>query len=77
MLSFFHTFIIIVCYNGSVRLRNQTSFFDGRGYTSQGRVDVCLNGTYLPICDLGWDSRDAQVVCNQFFGSSYGMFKLR
>ena len=76
MLSFFHIYIIIVCYEGSVRLRNQTSFFDGRGYTYRGRVDVCLNGTYLPICDLGWDSRDAQVVCTQVIGSSFGTFKL-
>ena len=45
--------------------------FDNGLQTVQAHVLVCLNGSYLPVCDLGWDDRDAQVVCNNQFGSNY------
>ena len=53
-----------------VRLRNLTSTYNQLN-TIHGRVDVCSNGTFLPICDVGWDNRDAQVVCNDIYGSDY------
>ena len=34
-------------------------------------MDVCSNGTFLPICDVGWDNRDAQVVCRRQYGSDF------
>ena len=38
-----------------------------------GRVEVCVNGRYQSICDAGWDDHNAQVICNQRYGSRYGM----
>lgn len=42
-----------VCTEGDVRLL----------FTQ--RVQVCLNSTWGNICNSGWDSRDASVVCRQ------------
>ena len=32
---------------------------------AQGGVQVCLEGDWVTVCDLGWDDVDATVVCNQ------------
>ena len=42
-------------------------------------MELCLNGTYGAICDIGWDDSDAAVVCRSLgydapmFGKSQGM----
>ena len=46
------------CYNGEVRLA-------GGHIPSEGRVEVCFNGHWGTVCNNGWDSRDATVVCSQ------------
>ena len=34
-------------------------------------MEVCINGTFGAICDVGWDQLDAQVACREFgFNSS-------
>ena len=69
----------IPCYGeGSVRIANNTSTFsrnfDG-GFTSTGRVEVCYNGSYGSVCDVGWDDEDASVVCRRHFGIENGLSK--
>ena len=53
-----------VCNNeGAVRLLvgNQTS-------STEGRLEVCLNGMWGTVCNDGWDTNDARVVCRQLQG---------
>ncbi len=46
------------CESGSLRL------VEGL-VPGEGRVEVCLGGSYSSVCDIGWTSEDAQVACRQ------------
>ena len=46
------------CSEGSIRLT------DG-DVEQEGRVEVCVNGVWGSVCDNGWDTTDAYVVCQQ------------
>ena len=46
------------CITGTVHLA------DGP-LQSAGRVEVCINRVWSTVCDVGWDSSDAKVVCRQ------------
>ena len=51
------------CTHGALRL------VDGRS-SNEGRVEICINGVWGTVCDGGWGSNDASVVCRQL-GLSY------
>ena len=43
---------------------------------SQGRVEICIHGSYSTICansGHGWTNEDAAVVCSELGFTRYGM----
>ena len=59
------------CVRGDVRLVNGTNVTSS--VPREGRVEVCINGTFGSVCNKRWDSLDAGVVCRQLGYSSTGM----
>ena len=46
------------CATGDLRLTGGSNEYEGR-------VEICMNGVWGSICDYGWDSTDASIVCKQ------------
>ena len=46
------------CTNGEVSLV-------GGGSPREGRVEICVNGTWVTSCVNSFDANDAVVICNQ------------
>ncbi len=46
------------CTNGSVRLV-------GGAIINEGRVEICLDNVWVTVCDEGFDTSEAAVVCRQ------------
>ena len=57
---------ITACSHGSIRLR-------GGSTSSNGRVEVCLNGDWGTVCHDRWSTVDSNVACRQLGFSNSGI----
>ena len=55
---YFQITVVLPCTHGDVRLANGSS-------ATEGRVEVCNNGTWGTVCDDSWGFNEAEVVCRQ------------
>ena len=55
----------MTCTELDLRTKNTTSkFIKGFYHVYEASVEICINGTYVAICDLGLDDTEAQMICN-------------
>ena len=59
------TTILAPCGTGQLRLV-------GGNVLNEGRVEICMNNVWGTLCDDGWSSIDATVVCRQLGYSTQG-----
>ena len=57
------------CTTGQLRLV-------GGNIPNEGRVEICIENEWGTVCDNGWDSVDATVVCRQLDYSTQGQVAL-
>ena len=65
-LLLFHITARTCFVDGAIRLGGGTS-------SREGRVEMCLGGVWGTICDDGWSTADARVVCRQLGYPTIGM----
>ena len=53
-----HGVLHLGCVHGDLRL-------EGGRTSSEGRVEICLNGEWGTVCDDSWDDDNSRVVCRQ------------
>ena len=57
---------LAACFDGEVRLRNNT-YNNFNGLNSEfGVVLVCVNQQFVYVCSNGWDDREAEVACRTY-----------
>ena len=62
---------IAPCANGQLRLA-------AGNIVNEGRVEICINNVWGTVCDDGWSSTDAAVVCQQLgFSTTSNEIKFR
>ena len=67
----FKFFTYTVCSDGDLRL-------EGGRTVSEGRVEICQNGTWRAVCGDSWEDSDlnANIVCRQLGFTTAGNYFL-
>ena len=61
------------CTHGNLRIAARVD--DTTALSSEGRLEVCVNGVWGTICDTRFSRLDAQVACNQLGYDNDGVCK--
>ena len=59
------------CTHGDLRIASRSD--DESALSSEGRLEICVNGVWGTICDLKYGTRDATVACKQLGYDGQGM----
>ena len=59
------------CSHGDLRINSRTD--NSNDFSSEGRLEVCINRAWGTICDTSFGTRDAQVACTQLGYDGEGM----
>ena len=63
------------CYTeGSVN-PNLLDYDYGLQASVMGSIEICVDGRYESLCDIGWDELDAQALCRRQIGINSGTYK--
>ena len=49
----------------------------GGSSITEGRVEICVNGTWATVCENFFDTNNAVVICNQLGYPSLGLFIIK
>ena len=69
MFIFYLKHCFLGCSTGEIRLEE-----GGSENPYEGRVEVCLSGRWVTVCDDQWGAQDARVVCRNMGYPSSGKF---
>ena len=70
IIQYYSEIVNTSCATGDVHLADDN-------HDKRGRVEICYQGQWGTVCDDGWSSTDARVVCNQLGYSSLGIDRIR
>ena len=66
-----------VCFSdGEVNSGPFIYSYNGPLTSFEGPVEICVNGLYESVCDIGWDEVDAQALCRYQLGGNVGKLLL-
>ena len=59
-------------YYSDSNLQSETYYIDGS--LAAGRIELCIDGVWNPVCEDFWTDADAAVACHQLGFSRYGLY---
>ena len=65
-------YFVVYCWCYIAKCKHHDIRLAGASYSTIGRVEVCVNGTWGTVCRNSFDDIDARVVCQHLGYSPYG-----